>query len=185
MDKELLLAFVLHFTSKTLPPTFSMNDRRSLKRKAKQGRMAANLLTGSIFVGAVAFYSLMTTRISYEVYMKEPPPANDLYLRARDTFSVPYLRLACADVVANCSFCADSRIHVQRSGPMVHCSMKKRKVLSKKIGIKWRNHFKTSNHEEIAPSKIKPKLVICPRPDNCVCTTLSDTCKILKITKLS
>ena len=30
--------------------------------------------------------------------------------RARDIFSVPYLRLACADVVANCSFCADSRV---------------------------------------------------------------------------
>ena len=29
---------------------------------------------------------------------------------ARDIFSVPYLRLACADVVANRSFCADSRV---------------------------------------------------------------------------
>ena len=86
---------------------------------------------------------------------------------------MPYLRIACADVVANCSFCADSRIFIRRSGTMVHCSKKKRKFSCKKLGIKWRKHFKTSNHEEIAPSKFKPKLVNCPSPHNGVCTTLS------------
>ena len=171
MDKELFLAFVLYFTSKTFPPTFSLNDRRSLRRKAKQ----CQFIDGRLFCGGRRI--LLSDEIEdhlRSLHEREShPPANDLYLRARDIFIVPYLRLACADIVANCSFCADSRIAVRRSGPMVHCSKKKRKFLCRKIGIKWVKHFKTSNHEEIDASKFRPKLVNCPSPHNCVCTTLS------------
>ena len=47
MDKELFLAFVLYFNSKTFPPTFSLNDRRSLRRKTKQ----CQFIDGRLFCG--------------------------------------------------------------------------------------------------------------------------------------
>ena len=49
---------------------------------------------------------------------------------------------------------------------------KKGELLCKMIGIKWSKHFKTKSYDEIDPSKYKPKLVSCPSPYNCVCTTL-------------
>ena len=50
---------------------------------------------------------------------------------------------------------------------------KELKLLIQKIDIKLMKPFNTTNHEDINPAQFKPKLVTCPSPYNCFCTTIS------------
>ena len=163
MVKKLFCAFVLYLTSKTFPPTFSLNDRRSLKKKVEQ----LQLKEGQLFCGGRhILLSDETKKHLRDLHEKQCHLIfTDLFYWAPELFIVPYLRFECAEIVANCSTSVEYRIPVRRSGPMLHC-------LCREIGINWTKHFKTSNHDEIDPSKFKAKLVICPRPYNFVCTTL-------------
>ena len=127
MKKELFCAFVLYLTSRTFPPTLSLNDRRFLKSKAKHLRFNKDQLFCG---GRRILLSDKTKKHLRDLYEKQGHlNVSDLHYYARNIFIVPYLRFECAEIVANCSTAADSRIPVRRTGPMVYCSKKKRKIL--------------------------------------------------------